>query len=363
MPESHMNRASRSPLVQTLLVRLSASRFVTTSLLIHLALIVLVGGVVVFKSGQQTDFFLGSESGILTEEVDEDTADAPEPVQEFEEPSEGNSSSSEASAVSPASAISSLTSGSNFSITAPSDQQLLGNNISVTERKLTTGSGMGTGNRGSGSTGGKLRGTLFGVKIETRKLGIMLDVSGSAHPYLLEVFEEVDKSFKFMPTILLFGCGAKDGIEPHAFSMKEAARAERDFEKNQNVEETVFGQVANALKNPDLKDLAKYMERMLNRKQVYWSVNDEGVNPRFGTNLAMKFLMDQDADTIYWFSDLEDPFDTKVAEEIGTKLKQKGVRVIAHNFTGIAHKQGEKAAQIIVDLTGGELITRRLEDK
>lgn len=367
---------ARPPFLQAILAKLAASRFLTTSLVIHIALITLLGSVVIFKAAQQQDAFVASvgTDGILSESA-EPASEAAETPQEFEEPSAP--STSEPSAVSQASAIQSLTEGGSFTISAPSDTQMMGNTLSMTDRMTSNAVGNGgrTGGAGGGS-GGKLSGSLFGVKIETKKLGVMVDVSGSAHPFLLGALMEVEQSFKGMPTVLVFGCGAKKSVKSSDFAIKGALQADKDYAKQLEIlsskpaeaqrkaaEETVYGQVAKASLTPGTKALGQYFDRMQKQANVYWSVSDKGENPRFGADHVMKFLADQDVDTIYWFSDCNDVFEIPAAEEIAKKLKAKGIRVIAHNFTGLDDPKvnpGVPAAKKIVEETGGQYISKKI---
>lgn len=366
MADSHH---PRPPFFQLILAKLAASRFLTTSLVIHVALITLLGSVVLFKATQQTDGFVAVGSdGILAEQA-EQASEPTDTPQEFEEPAAASAPAE--SAITPASSIQSLAENASFSMSGPSDQQVFGNTIGISDRAMTSVGGASTSKASTG--GGKLSGTLFGVKIETNKLGVMLDVSGSAHPFLLGALEEIDKNFKGMPTVLVFGCGGKKDYKNSSFSMKDAAKSDKDYKEMEDAlqdrddavkkaaGETVFGQVANARNNKKLKDLDRYLGRMLKRPDVYWSVNDKGFNPRFGTHIVMKFLADQDVDTIYWFSDLADAFDVEAAEDIGKKLKAKGIKVIAHDFDPSPNSTAAvKAAEKIVELTGGQLISKKL---
>jgi len=86
--------------------------------------------------------------------------------------------------------------------------------IEVTEPALDFGNGddfgEGWGNgEGWGSGGGG--GSLFGTKIKSNNLGVILDISGSAHEHLDKAFTEIDKSFPKSHIVLVVGCGMTDG--------------------------------------------------------------------------------------------------------------------------------------------------------
>jgi len=85
------------------------------------------------------------------------------------------------------------------------------------------------------------------------------------------------------------------------------------------------------------------------------SVNDPSIPQTAGCQFAFEQLIKDGADTIYWFGDFADRVDKEVAEDLGRKLKARGVKVIAHNFTG---GKVSPEAMIIVDKTGGQAISK-----
>lgn len=356
---------------RTLLARLAAYRFLSSSLLLHLVLVALLGSAVLFHA-KQSDYFVVAdpETGFLLDQPVE-VIDQSEPEPEFEEDSATESSETETAAQ--ASAIQSLTEAASFSISAPMDAQLFGNRLAVGEHTMDAGSGEGSGGRKPGGGGrGKLSGTLFGVKVETAKLGVMLDVSNSSHPYLLGALREIDRSFRGMPTVLVFGCGASSQYDESSFTVREGVRAAKEYEKiDESVSrdptmkgeahgffETVFGQVALARHTPNLEELDLYFDELLTRPGVYWLVNEKGANPRLGTHAAMRFLAGKGVDTIYWFADFADPFELECANKAAEVLRRKGIKVIAHNFDARMSNSGSvQAAQVIVEGTGGQYLT------
>jgi len=73
--------------------------------------------------------------------------------------------------------------------------------------------------RGGGGFGGGLAGVremaitadLFGVSVTAENLGVILDISGSAHAYLSQAIEEIDRNFPKAHMVLVVGCGMSDG--------------------------------------------------------------------------------------------------------------------------------------------------------
>lgn len=140
------------------LARLAASRFITISLLIHIALIVLLGGAVLFKVANSTESFVVSDpGGFLQESVDDPTLKEEQPA-EFEEP---DVQTPAAGSIAPASSVASLALNSSFAINNPSDMQVF-TNSSLTHQTLSGMGGTGGATGRSGASGGGMSSSFFG---------------------------------------------------------------------------------------------------------------------------------------------------------------------------------------------------------
>lgn len=337
---------------QRLTRKMMASRFLTTSLLIHVMLISLLGSVVLFQAARDTSSFVsvGSSDGFLSDQPAEQAAEAE--VTEFEEPAEAAAVSPSAS-VAPASAISSLTdSAASWSTAATMDYAAFGNSLNAT-RTLSSGTGSGTGS-GSGLGGGgkgKMSGTLFGVKVEAQKLGVVLDVSGSAHPYLAHALAEIDKSFKGAPTVLYLGCGLVSDSKAKDYEVKRAKSYAKQLE-NGDPEVPITVIVGGLMRQEN--ESGKSLKRLMRTKDAFITVSDKKTPPTVGCQYALESLIQEGVDTIYWFADFTDKVDAEAAQDLAAKLQAKGIKVIAHNFAG---KPVPPGVMTIVSATGGQAIT------
>lgn len=329
-----------------------ASRFFTTSLIIHVIVVTLLGGVVLFRATRDPGNFtsVGSADGFLSEQPAEQAGEAE--ATEFEEPSEAAAISPSQTVV-PASAISSLSdSAASWSTSASMDYAPSGNLLN-SARALPSGTGAGTGS-GTGVGGGgkgKMGGTLFGVKVEAKKLGVVLDVSGSAHPFLLHAINELEKSFQGSPIVLYTGCGMSANATAKDYDVKISSGAVARLDKPHHAV-SVYAAINIWMGlNPNDADAIK---RLLRRKDVFITVTEEKTNPTLGCQFALEKLISEQVDTIYWFADFTDKIDPAAAQELAGKLQAKGIKVIAHNFAG---KSVPATAMTLVNTTGGQAIT------
>lgn len=351
-----MNDSDGKPLspFKRLSQKLAASRFLTTSLVIHMVLISILGTVVIFKTAQQQTSFeasVGAE-GTFLDKADAGAEIAEEEAVEFEEPTVAPAQ--ETASVS-ASAISSVTeSTASWSTGASMDTMTMGN--SLTSKNLSSsldGAAGGKVGSSAGGGGGKMSGNLFGVKVEAAKLGVILDVSGSAHGVLLHALNEIDRSFKEAEIVLYPGCGMSGNSKSRDYDIKSAKSVSKEFDKEAKENRVVFGQIAMWIsKNPSEDTKIK---KVLRGKNTYVSVNDPQIQQTAGCQFAFEHLIKDGADTIYWFADFADPIDKKVAEDLAQSLQKRGIKVIAHNFAG---KPVRPEAMVIVNATGGQAISQ-----
>lgn len=342
-----------------LIKKLAQSRFFTFSLLFHVVLISIVGSFVLFEASQNQDAFtaIGAEGTFLQE------SDAPEEAQEmpqeFEDPTAVPMQETDPSSVSPQSALSTLAeSPSNWTTSASMDQMRVGSSVSAASmNRLSTGSATASGKSSGGSSSGKMSGTLCGVKVETSKLGVILDVSGSAHAYLRHALKEVER-FKGAEIVLYPGCGMGGNSKDKDYHMAPAKPAYDRFNRDARQGAGVFGQIVPWIqKYPDEEAGIK---KLIASDATYVSINEPGSRTSLGCRFAFEHLIRDGVDTIYWFADFGDEMDAKAAEELAFQLKSKGIKVIAHNFTGAAVRP---EALILVEKTGGKAISKIPVDK
>lgn len=211
--------------------------------------------------------------------------------------------------------------------------------------------GQGWGDEGTGTTG-----SLFGRKITSKVLGVVLDVSGSAHAHLDSAIAEIDKNFPTAHIILVVGCGMSDvkgaiggggGMVPG--EPRVVVYGDRSEKKHDSLGRSVPAQLELFFKKVGEKrgkQLRKYFEERGNLYSLYGG-------DILATNFAFDFLLNINADTIYWFADFADKIDTKIVDDLTKDLLRSRVTVISHNFLG---KPVAKLAAEMTEKTGGQTI-------
>jgi len=228
--------------------------------------------------------------------------------------------------------------------------------VAVSEPSLHFGDdfdfGQGWSDEGTGTSG-----SLFGRQVTSKNLGVILDISGSAHSHLDKAIAEIDKNFPTSHIILVLGCGMSDGKrainggggrvpgKPRIIPYKK-----RDSEKQYNMlTRSAPGQMEIFYKRVGAKrgkELRKYFDTRDNVYALYGA--DSG-----GANFAFEYLLDLNVDTIYWFADFADRIDPKTIEGLTKKILRSRVTVISHNFLG---KPVGKLATEMTEKTGGHTI-------
>ncbi|MFK7850536.1 MAG: hypothetical protein AB8D78_06110 [Akkermansiaceae bacterium] len=228
--------------------------------------------------------------------------------------------------------------------------------IAATQPSLDFGDaadfGQGWSNGKAGTTG-----SLFGRTITSANLGVVLDVSGSAHAHLDKAIAEIDKNFPTAHMILVVGCGMSDGkaaIKGGGGKVPGKPRVvaynDTDSEKEYNrLGRSVPAQMESFFKRVGkerAKELRKYFEARGNLYVLYGG-------DIHAANFAFEFVLDINVDTIYWFADFADRIDEKTIEDLTKRLSRNNVTAIAHNFLG---KSVAERAKEMVKKTGGQTI-------
>jgi len=344
-------------------MRFFASRFVTLSLFLHTVFVLLVGGTVLHRmSMDPPDFDAGAE-GLVVETADQTgPPDIPQsqPMEQF---------TPQAPTLSvPLNALTTTSLQSpSWKMAAVPDAPARGIADSMKGAMASLGDklaqGGGTGGGAMGRAGGMRTATIFGKKIEAAKLGVILDVSGSAHPHLAGAIAEIQKGFADATLILYPGCGLTDfeGKSDHEIR-KYSSISKRDREASAG-NFTTPAQLAKALKiaefekmadSPAIKDtlfVSWYAEKGADGKL------DGTAGKLIGqTQAAFEELIKRGADTIYWFADFADPVAPREVERLSAKFKNKSIKLHVHNFAG------KKINPLVVEMaenSGGTVNTEK----
>lgn len=219
--------------------------------------------------------------------------------------------------------------------------------------------------RGGGGFGGGLQGiremaitaNLFGMEITSENLGVVLDVSGSAHATLDKAIAEIDKNFPTAYMVLVVGCGMSDGTgaiqggggkvpgEPRV--VPYTRRGSND--QYDSLKRSAPRQLEDFFRKIG-KDRADDLRRYFKRRDNLFLLYGGDIH---AANFAFDFVLDKNVDTIYWFADFADKIDKDVVENLTKRLRRNRVQVIAHNFLG---KPVRQEAKEMVDKVGGKTL-------
>jgi hypothetical protein len=215
------------------------------------------------------------------------------------------------------------------------------------------GSGIGNG-MGMGSGPGNMAGfvAMFGKRLQAKKLGVVLDVSGSMHPYLPAVISEANKVGQGAPIVLAYGCGASDvskgkGENSRASAMKFSGTAGDDW---QQYWQTTF----------DGKPMKEVFDVVNNRKDTFYMEQGKAGKPHAWTGLTSKQL--EGVDAVYWFADFQDTMDEDTLKDLLRQLQRRRQKLYVH-ASGTNTKFLSMLLEKVVIPSGGEEIKADLAKK
>lgn len=343
---------------QRMMDRMQVAPFFTVSLLLHIIILVLVGGTVMYKVSTEAEDFQAGNEGLMS-----DMSDAGPPPETPADPTETFTPNVAAVTAPAITALTSTAANSSFAVNAlpMQDNQLkgLGDNAAATMANLSKKVGDSASMGAAGKAGGTMKsGMIFGKKVEASKLGVILDVSGSAHPFLAEAIKEIEKTFKDAIIILYPGCGMFDtkGKRPHEIRKMDSI-TKKDLPENAENFSTA-GQLIKALKIEEFEKLTK-RPAMKDRLFVSWYQPEGAGGQLIGhTIVAFEDLQKKGVDTIFWFADFKDKVSTEVAEDLLKDLKRKKIKVHLNNFAGDAIPP---ESLMLAEGTGGTSTSQKLK--
>ncbi len=205
------------------------------------------------------------------------------------------------------------------------------------------GSGFGTG-VGPGHGAGFV--SMFGKKLDSRRLAVVLDVSKSMHPFIPTVVKEANKISGGCPIVMFYGCGLTESKDTSIERKRSEKAAGKDFERFWRV---TFGTVA----DKDKKDT-------LPTKDVFDVFNDRRDTFYFEKigNYAWLALTSKEldnADAIYWFADFKDPVDKGQLEDLAKTMLKRRQKLYVH-ASGNDPKSLSLVEEIVVKPTGGQVL-------
>jgi hypothetical protein len=349
---------------QRVLTSLSASRFVTFSLLLHAVFVLLAGGTVLYRvTAEPPDFEAGSE-GLIADAGDQAQ---PPASPKITQPAEQQFTPAAPTLSAPLSALTTLSQQvPTWTVAAVPNAPVQGISDSMKGAMASLGDKLSQGGPMGGGALGRIGGTrtamIFGKKIEAAKLGVILDVSGSAHPHLAGAVTEIQKGFADAFLILYPGCGLTDfdGKSEHDIR-KYSTIPQKEFESGAT-NFTTPAQLVKALKITEFEKMTK-RPSVKDTLWVSWYAEEskgkpDGTAPKLigRTQVAFEDLLKRGVDTIYWFADFQDAVDPRIADRLTSAMKNKRVKLHVHNFAGA------KINDVVMEMaekTGGTVNTEK----
>lgn len=244
-------------------------------------------------------------------------------------------------------------------VNSPSELNIpeLNIDVDIQSSSVVGRSGGGFGSALDGVREMAVTGSLFGQPITATNLGVILDVSGSAHAYLDKAITEIDKSFPNAHMVFVVGCGMSDGsaaIQGGGGKVPGKPRVipynRRNSEKeNNSLSRSVPAQL-NMFYGKVGADRREELKRYFDRRDNLYALYGADIH---GANFAFEHLIEKDADAIYWFADFADSINSEIVENLTKELRRKDIKVIAHNFFG---RNVRTEAAEMAKATGGSTI-------
>jgi len=322
------------------------------SLAVHVLILLSFGSVAIFKGSVPKLPFVSQE--IAAESVAENS---PAPPEEETAPAEETTADPFAQEVpeaaaaedsAPALEMLTVVGGANWAPAIPK-------NAPVSESGVMGGSGKGTGLAAAKGLGGPVSGKqLFGVSIQAKKLGVIVDISRSMQRYTPKLFQEIFEKFPDADVIFTNGGGIQDWDESLkkfndevTAGKKKAKETGKDYRGPSKMEKPKLARfnsseaedwvpVRGAMQDregyPGLKEsYPDLYEKMRKRNNTWFITSYAAANAVY---LAFEELARRKAEAIYWFSDFGDPIEGKEAEAVTRLIKDNGIEIILHSPRG-----------------------------
>jgi len=322
------------------------------SLAVHVLILLSFGSVAIFKGSVPKLPFVSQE--IAAESVAENS---PAPPEEETAPAEETTADPFAQEVpeaaaaedsAPALEMLTVVGGANWAPAIPK-------NAPVSESGVMGGSGKGTGLAAAKGLGGPVSGKqLFGVSIQAKKLGVIVDISRSMQRYTPKLFQEIFEKFPDADVIFTNGGGIQDWDESLkkfndevTAGKKKAKETGKDYRGPSKMEKPKLARfnsseaedwvpVRGAMQDregyPGLKEsYPDLYEKMRKRNNTWFITSYAAANAVY---LAFEELARRKVEAIYWFSDFGDPIEGKEAEAVTRLIKDNGIEIILHSPRG-----------------------------
>ncbi len=231
-----------------------------------------------------------------------------------------------------------------------------------------TGTGTGTG-AGTGKGTSRAVVKLFGITVEAKKLGVLVDISGSMQKYIPRVMEEIFKNFPDADVVFMNGCGVEDWDEAlknwtatNDLKQKTAKENKTKFigPKSMPKPQVVRFNSAEASDCPPIrgtqsmggfrKDYPELYDRLARRSNTWMITSYEDAH---AGGLAFEQFARRKVQAIYWFADFANPVVGKAADDAAKIILDNHMEVLIHSTKGV-----EKVGDWLVKVKGQVVQTK-----
>ena len=180
---------------------------------------------------------------------------------------------------------------------------------------------------------------VFGEKIVSSRIGVILDNSPSMKPYLNQVRKQIETRFSYEYVVEIDGCFL------WRWSNNDLGRDFREVSaRGYFYEEPALGV------NPFTPDRFVVKVPSENWHSHYRSGEQDTMAAMWTMVKLMKM------DTIYWFCDLDDEIYEQATRELGKLVEESGTKLYLHTFD----KKPNQGLARVVEASGGKVISERL---
>ncbi len=210
---------------------------------------------------------------------------------------------------------------------------------------------------------------LFGITVEAKKLGVLVDISGSMQKYIPRVMEEIFKNFPDADVVFMNGCGVEDWDEAlknwtatNDLKQKTAKENKTKFigPKSMPKPQVVRFNSAEASDCPPIrgtqsmggfrKDYPELYDRLARRSNTWMVTSYEDAH---AGGLAFEQFARRKVQAIYWFADFANPVVGKAADDAAKIILDNHMEVLIHSTKGV-----EKVGDWLVKVKGQVVQTK-----
>lgn len=226
-----------------------------------------------------------------------------------------------------------------------------------------SGSGRGVGaGLGNGFGGGVSGIKLFGMNLDVKSIGVVVDVSRSMTSHLPRVLDEINRVAPDSPVILQVGCGIgaassrdKNRIVPVS-ATKDAFKKFWYLHQSPEYRDLPSGSDASEVDVSGPVPQREVYDMLKNRRTTYF--HDRGTTRTTGDALLSDELAHVEA--IYWFADFQDSIDEEQVERIAKSMMRRNQKLYIHPL--IEGRYFKVALEKLALPSGGKQIEEKNQD-